>query len=147
MAFERITELSGAFDKTHPDPSKNYGVGGMHIRHVLKGEKGAVQFVAYLGQFLPHVVDRMVLTGKPGQNYSLYGTGADIGYHSHVPQYEDQPVIQECCPYLDGKPCYYDGSGLAADEFFKEDYIHNGTKNVWDMLEKRYVELFGEDSK
>jgi hypothetical protein len=45
------------------------------------------------------------------------------------------------CEWLDGKPCYYDGSGLAAEEYFKL-LVSEGSEAVWKKLEEYYEETF-----
>jgi len=132
--FEKIVTMSGAYDKRHPDPKKNYGIHGMDIRFVLKNEKGAVQFLAFTGIHLPHVAQEF-----KGREYFGEPTGADIGYHSPTPMYEGQEPM-DCDLMAEGK-CYYDGSGLQADEFMPE-FIAGGTDAVWKMLEKRHGEIF-----
>lgn len=136
--MERIIEISPAFDKRHKDPSKDYGIHACDLRMVLKGELGAMQFVLYTGWYLPHVVEE--LSRKGGL---LKPLPADVGYHSPKPMYDGQEAIQDECPYLDGKPCYYDGSGLYADTAFKV-LLKGGSDALWKFLEKEYVERFGE---
>ena len=68
---------------------------------------------------------------------------ADVGYHSPTPLYEGQTVCSDHCEYLDGKPCYYDGSGLFAEEVYQK-LVEGGSDEVWKILEERYMELFGE---
>jgi hypothetical protein len=58
--LERITEFAPAFDKRDPDPKKNYGIHGVDLRMVLKGEEGAVQFVLFTGWMLPHVAKELI---------------------------------------------------------------------------------------
>jgi len=45
------------------------------------------------------------------------------------------------CPYLDGKPCYYDGSGLNAERIF-DILVKEGSAGVWRELEVYYRETF-----
>lgn len=52
--FERIVDIRPAFDKRDPDPAKDYGIGACRIAFVLKGPKGAVQFVIGTDWYLPH---------------------------------------------------------------------------------------------
>ena len=40
--MERIIKFHQAYDKRHPNPSKNYGIHGVDLVFVLKGELGAV---------------------------------------------------------------------------------------------------------
>ena len=144
--LKRIVEFSPAYDKRDPDPSKNYGIHGMEIRFVLKGSKGAVQFLVFTNWFLPHVQKELYKKGEISTALK-YGDiepmGADIGYHSPIPQYEGQTIISDSCPYLDGRPCYYDGSGLRAQGFVPK-FLGGGDKTVWEMLAEEYNDQFGE---
>ena len=131
--FERITEIQMPYDKRHPDPSKNYGIHGMTLRFVLKGELGATQFVFYTGQYLPHVAEEF---WRKHDGYNPFkGMGADIGLHSPKPIYEGQTPMD--CHLLEGGKCYYDGSSLQAQEF-ESEFFSGGTDAIWKMLEGRY---------
>ena len=134
--MERIYEIAPAWDKRSSDPSKNYGVHSVEIRMILKGELGATQFAFSTGWYLPEVMAEGRIKQRPPM-------GVDVGYHSPHPQYEGQEVLMEDCPYLDGKPCYYKGSGLQADTLL-DTMIRKGGDAVWEELESRYRELFGE---
>jgi hypothetical protein len=139
VAFERIVTLSPAFDKRSPDPSKNYGIHGVDLRMILKGPLGATQFVLYTGWQLPHV--QAELDCKPlGQFPYLHHKPlpADVGYHWHKPQYDGQDSRK--CEYTPTGRCYYDGSGLQAEEVF-EILLREGSEGVWRELERRYHEL------
>lgn len=201
MNLERIFLIRPAFDKRDPDPRKDYGIHGAEMLFVLKGEKGAVQFMLYTNWQLPHVSkehDEKVLAmanklaGRPLDqtmlNVMYHPLPADVGYHSPVPMYEGQKpigatkILQEAmmrnvermrkarekgeemdmekwekweetsedtgtftpCEWLDGKPCYYDGSGLAAQEYFKV-LVTEGSEAVWKKLEEYYKETFHEE--
>lgn len=127
--FERITTLEPAYDLR----DKDCGVGAVTLRMVLKGKEGAVQFVLYTGWYpktATHIPDSMC---KPQP--------ADLGYHSPSPRYDGQDVIQEDCEYLNGKPCYYDGSGLNAYEAY-DILLKKGSKGVWKFLEGYYNDIF-----
>lgn len=133
--MEKIINFEPAYDKRSSDPKKNYGIHGVSIRFVLKGDKGAVQFLMYTPWHLPSV-------DKSGWPESLNEPmAADLGYHSLMPRYDGQSVIQKECPYLDGRPCYYDGSGLNAEPVM-ETLIAEGSDGVWKKLEEFYAELF-----
>jgi len=134
--MKRIVEFSPAFDKRDPDLEKNYGIHCVTLRMTLKGQRGAVQFVLFTGWQLPHIRDEF----KGRADRAL---PADIGYHSPVPMYEGQTKLTEACEYLDGRPCYYDGSGLAADRFF-DVMTQEGDAGVWRELERYYIETFEE---
>ena len=149
--MERIIEFSPAFDKRHPDPSKNYGVQGVEIRFVLKGELGAVQFLLFTNWMLPHVQvehDKRFLS-EPDQlsiDCLYHPMPADLGYHSFTPTYEGQIPISDSCEYLNGKPCYYDGSGLAAERVYQR-LLREGSDGVWTELEDYYESTFDAHRK
>ena len=105
------------------------GNDAMRIRFVLKGGKGAVQFLMCSGWY-PQVFN---IHARP---YAL-----DLGYHSPRPRYIGQKPIAESCEYLDGKRCYYDGSSLAADRIL-ERLLKEGSDAVWEELEEYYKEIF-----
>lgn len=157
MGFERIVTCSPAFDGRpasagglaewrtpgmRPDdgtPHTNYGIGGVVITFILKGDAGAVQFKINTDWYPPHVQK------VSHQREWLRPDGWDVGYHSPTPQYEGQEPIAEPgeCPYVpEGCPCYYDGSGLRAEEWVKEYLLPGGSEAVWKALEEEYATLF-----
>ena len=170
MNTERILEFEPAFDKRHPDPDKNYGIHGVTMRFVVKGPLGAVQFVLYTNWQLPHVRAEQERRGC-GQYCLNKAMPADLGYHSPKPMYEgDTPMgatrvewedndgsipgfdvakvpksyptgTFTPCEYLDGAPCYYDGSGLNAERIF-DVLCAEGDDGVWRALEEYYAETF-----
>lgn len=137
--LERIVECSPAFDKRHSDPSKNYGIGSMTIRFVLKGPEGATQFMIGTDWYLPHVQSE--LRHKEAFEREVKPMGWDIGYHARTPQYDSQSPMEGPCDYLAGGSCYYDGSGLAAEDFVP-CFLEGGSDAVWAMLTERYNDLF-----
>ncbi len=149
--MEKIVEFYPAFDKRDINPSKNYGVCGVRLRMTLKGEKGAVQFVLNTNWHLPHVADEtnhrtlMKANSDKLDEFSLkcayHPMPVDLGYHSPIPLYEGQSVVSESCEYLDGKPCYYDGSTLNAEKIYNV-LLHEGSDGVWRELEDFYKKVF-----
>lgn len=144
--MKRIVEMTPAYDKRNIDPSKSYGIHGVELRMVLKGNKGAVQFVLYTNWQLPHVTkeqDQKILNRRLDLidlKVTYHPLPADLGYHSLKPHYEDQKPMADC-PYLNGKPCYYDGSGLAAEHVY-EILLKEGSEGVWKYLEDYYKCIF-----
>ena len=135
--MKRLIEWTPAYDLRDADPTKNYGIGSMRARFVLMGEHGAVQFLLYTGWYLEH--NREEYRHTPGVGGPM---AADLGYHSYKPHYEEQEPIADSCPYLNGAPCYYDGSGLAADRVF-EVFLTEGEEALWEELEDYYRDTFG----
>ena len=140
--FTQNIIFSPAYDKRSPNPSENYGIHGVDMRFILTGDKGTVQFVVYTNWYLPHV--QKEFEDKPMRNYNPFvPIAADVGYHSPKPMYEGQYVMAESCEYLGGKPCYYDGSVLQAEDYFRT-LVSEGGEAVWKRLEDYYCELFEE---
>lgn len=142
--FERILEFRPAFDRRHPDPSKNYGIHGVEMRWLLKGSEGTVQFLLYTNWHLPHVATEH----REGPSVLFQPLPADLGYHSPVPMYESHKPINDGkpCSYLDGRPCYYAGSILMADEIFAV-LVKKGEAALWSRLEQCYTDTLGTKAR
>jgi hypothetical protein len=137
--------ISAAYDKRDPDPKKNYGMHGCTLSFVLTGELGAVQFVLYTNWQLPHVTEERWSKYEDDFTRRLLTEPmpVDLGYHSPKPMYAGQTVVTKSCPYLNDKPCYYDGSGLNAEPVYKL-MLEGGSDAVWKELEEYYTHTFGE---
>lgn len=145
--YERIVELTPAWDRRSNDPKKNYGVHNVDLRMLVKGEHGATQFVLSTGWLLPETIG---ITSETMYKYSkhlafrntsdLFPMVIDLGYHARKPQYEDQWQSPEC-EYVPEGRCYYDGSSLDAYRVF-EILLREGHYGVWKELEDYYRELF-----
>lgn len=127
---------------------KSHGVHGMTLLFVLSGPKGATQFVIFTN-WLPSTVEQhhVAIDDRKRKTLSDWEAhvrfdpmGADVGFHAHVPQYEGQIPMGDSCEWLGGKPCYYDGSGLAAEDLLSR-FLKEGTNAVWETLKARYEEL------
>lgn len=147
MNFEREIIFTPAFDRRHENPSKNYGIHGVDMRWILKGEEGAVQFDVYTNWHLPHVVEEMdekILNNRSLDRIDLKITYHPmpeyIGYHSPKPLYEGQEPMSQECEYVNGE-CYYGGSRLHAKKVF-EIFVKEGGEAVWKYLEEYYQEIF-----
>lgn len=158
--FERIVKIAPAFDHV----AQGGGRHGVTMSFVLKGQKGAVQFVLFTNWFLPEcqeVMDEAVME-KPDQvtiSALLHPLPAGLRVHSPKPLSEgDQPerqilkraldlLIPPCpgqarsrsCPYS-GHPdglCYSDESFTAGDAIFQA-LVAGGDDGLWGALEERY---------
>jgi len=144
--MERITELTPAYDKR----AEGKGQHCVELLMLLKGDKGVVQFRLFTGWDAGSIckpADYNWKTCRVNTNSeisSLFPMPADLGYHSPTPRYEGQTSMGTC-RYLDGKPCYYDGSSLEAYRIYSI-LVHEGSEAVWKELEKYYKELFEEDA-
>jgi hypothetical protein len=134
--FERRIEFTPAYDKRHPNPKKNFGIHGVGLRFVLIGPDGATQFLVYTNWHLEHVRQE-----QKAENIFNAPIPADVGYHSRKPMFAGHTPMPGVCDIL-GVPCYYDGSGLVAENLFDE-FCERGTPAVWEHLEKKYYDMFG----
>lgn len=139
--FEKITEVYPSYDKRDPNPKKNYGISSCKINFILKGNEGAVQFLIGTNWYIPSAREHINKFSRTDSGYQKKPDGWDLGYHSYKPMYEGHSLLAHACDILDGKPCYYDGSGLRAEEMI-EDFIAGGTDWLWKRLEKEYNERF-----
>lgn len=128
--FEQRIEFHPAYDRR----DEGLGIHGLEMRFVLVGPNGATQLVLYTNWMLPHIA-KSDLYNEP--------LPADRGYHSPVPQYDGHGILVRECEYLGGRPCYYDGSSLAAAELF-DVLVEQGDDGVWAELYNDYCGLFGE---
>ena len=123
--LQKLIEFVPAFDRK----SEDKGIGALHIKFLLRGPEGAVQFALNTGWYSPHI------------EYYREPLPTDLRYHSPVLQYETQTVISESCPYIHNQPCYYDGSTLAAEDVFKL-LVVDGEHAVWRRLLQYYNNIF-----
>lgn len=147
--LERLVIAQPAYDKRSPIPEKNYGIGAVRFVFVLKGSRGAVHFVFSSGMYLPSAVEHLIRVhherGWDLEHMARSGLapmGFDVGYHSPRPMFEGQSVAQESCEYLNGKPCYCDGSALVASKWM-DLFLRGGTEWLWRALEEEYRDRFG----
>ena len=145
--FEKIIDLTPAYDKRDKNPSKNYGIGSVQIRFVLKGKKGAIQFLVGTDWYLSE--NQKEMTDNPLRGASIRGIkpdGWDVGYHSPKPMFDGQTSMGPC-QYLDGKECYYDGSSLRADDWVEKFLLPGGSEAVWKEMIKEYESTFESDTE
>jgi len=140
--MEKIVRFEPGYDSG----TRERGIGSMQIRFVLKGELGAVQ-ILFGTDWYPRSAQERLHTMGLDRLYSEYlhmkPDAWDVGYHSPTPQYEGHTPSSDSCEFLDGKPCYYDGSSLAADPV-RDAFLEKGEESVWAVAKDRYIELFGE---
>lgn len=121
----------------------SHGRHGLTIRFVSQGKDGAVQFVLFTG-WLPQYTQ----PSKIGLR-ELHGLDecrtipADLGYHSKNPRYEGQKPVQKSCEFCDGQPCYYDGSGLNANDAMYA-LCNGGHDALWEFLDAYYETVFND---
>lgn len=161
VEFEKGYDCGGpngcAFGQSTCAPGKGgyHGMHGANMRFLLKGAFGTVDFVVYTNWYAKDTVERIENDKKRwvprgsgsfdvGHLASLFfgPMPADLGYHALDVSESRKEWMQprDNCPYLDGKPCYYDGSGLNAEPVF-ELLVTQGSEAVWDYLHDYYVDV------
>ena len=138
--MQRIVKFTPAYDRRDPDPHQSYGVHGVNLLMILKGSRGAVQFLLFTNWHLPHVVKEY---GNTVPLFVAAPLPADLGYHSPKPMFEGHTPMGPC-EVLDGEECYYDGSGLEALRVY-DVLVAEGGEAVWRELEDYYWRVFGGD--
>lgn len=135
--YEHIVSFSSGFTcerwlANKKDP-QNHGIGCVDILFLVRNERGAIQF-------------RLLSGWYPNWHEKTYGHGdtplpSDLGYHALEPQYEGQTMMTEHCPWLNDRPCYYDGSTLNAKEPFNI-LVNQGESALWKFLRDYHREIF-----
>lgn len=141
-AFEKIQRVRLPFDRRHAEDSKNYGIHGLDVWFILKGPKGATQFMFTANAYLPHV--QLEHRAKGWLRDDRPYEGYDVGYHSLYPQFDGQEP--QDCDIFPGHKCYYDGSSLQAERWANHIFSIRGKcldDTVWDKLEEEYEDRFG----
>jgi hypothetical protein len=129
--FTRILAFEPGYDKR----DDGYGVYGMNLRFVLKGELGAVQFLLYTDFDVSSL--REGITGRSSRAVGPMPAG--LGYHALKPLRDGQCASD--CEYVEGGKCYYDGSGLNAEDPF-DILTDDGEPALWKFLEQYYRATF-----
>lgn len=159
--FRKEIKFEPGYNYLHETGPKRRGQHGMTIRFLLHGSKGSTVFALGTSWTPPGQVDadktrengyhseaihcdRWELTEIGGLmapvrfGYTRPPSGYDLGYHWRTPLYEGQEeYVRDNCEFLDGDQCYYDGSGLQANEVLA-DFIVEGDEAVWRWLHERY---------
>lgn len=123
--------------------------GDRRLLYLLQGPKGAVQLVAYV--LLPDSPMMKVIGDNAGGLWDAYPVDGgflmplDLGYHSPVFMYAGQEPLEQACEWLDGEPCYYDGSTPNAERLFR-DWNERGQddSHIEYILTLFYRGTFGE---
>ncbi len=142
--FETIVWVQPAYDRL----SEGCGIGACRIIFILKGPLGAVQFMIGTEWYVPSAREHLLQFAHTSERcLEMKPTGWDVGYHSPKPMYESHSPISGSCELVEGGQCYYDGSGLMADEWV-DDFVAGGTKWLWPKLREQYAFWFeGEQEK
>lgn len=162
--MKHIVKFLPAWDRTDPDPKKNYGISDVEIRFWVIGDKGIVEYQLGTGWHLPHVVDRRleamkhnVYIGKEDfllRRWSSPAFSYDICYYSPVRVSEDDICWEEGVTIVpvDWKPVFYgyryepEENGKYTTDYVYEKFLTDGEDFLWKYLEDYYVAVFGADN-
>jgi len=136
--MDKTIHFYPAFDKRHPDPKQNYGIGGVTIQFILKGELGAVDVVFGTKWYLPEIQIDLFHKDK---YFEVQPTGSGLWYHSPIPNSDGQEATHDC--NIIGDPCYSGVTFLGSDPY-RDALLAGGSDAVWRKLEEYYVERLGE---
>lgn len=99
------------------------------VEFLVHGQLGTVQFV--------FMVDL-----RSGENLLQSTYAVDVGYHWDRKRYKGQLKFDNCTVREQGK-CWYDGSGLTANDWL-EVLQRDGSDAVWPLMEEYYNDLAKE---
>jgi hypothetical protein len=123
-----------AYDKRTDNPATNYGIHGMEVRFYYGNKyEGIIQFVIYTNWHLLHVTKEQ--DAKYESHFLCHPLPADAGYHSPEPEYEGQAEFD--CDLLKCGKCYYDGSGLQAEEWFAQ-FLAGGEERLRELMKEEW---------
>lgn len=132
--LEKVVRFFPAYDFRNPNSQKNYGVGDIQVCMLLKGERGAVDFIFNTGIFLRKTLKKTHNLARRGE--------VNVGYHSYERFFEWQNSHKDC-NFLNGKVCYNGSSGLDAQKYL-DILINKGDNVVWELLKEYYFKVFSE---
>lgn len=149
-----------AWDKTNPDPKKDYGVSCLTILFHVVGTKGVVEFELSTNWYQEHVMKRRLERLKQevllGEEDFLLRWATDP-YPMDVCYFAFERVSEEDIYFENGvlnldevRPYYYgylfrDKNGNRATDFAYRKLVDEGDESLWQYLEEYYVDTFGED--
>jgi len=125
-----------------PESWGSHGRHGLQIRFVSKGAIGAVQFVIYTG-WTPQYVEPSSVNYRRCVWGNLPPIPVDLGCHSKTPIYEGDEPASASCSFLDGAPCYYEGSSLNAGDAMYA-LVNGGDEALWAFLDAYYESVFND---
>lgn len=135
--FERIVSFMPGFVCPVSGP-KSHGIHGVDMIWVLKGDKGAVDFVLFTG-WMPQTAGRLAsMVGLPP-------VPASIGWHSNTPLFPAHGKRKGKCPWVDG-PCYPDTSFTLSEKAFAI-LTAEGEEPLWAFLESCYRNQFDKSPR
>ena len=137
--FQREVHFAAAYDKRAPEPSKNYGIHGVHITFTVKRGGEGLTFSLSTNWQLPHVQEETDARPYDPSHPWLFHKPQPFGvdYHFREPEYDDQHRRDKC--EVTGAHCYSDGSALLGDDFMRT-LIEGGDAALFARMEQQFLE-------
>jgi hypothetical protein len=137
-----------AYDKRDLEPTKDYGVGGILMNFVIKGDHGAINFVLSTNFVLPQTLEfwqkKKEITKQIDLSYWLR-PNTDLCFHGLKPKYEGHKSHNDCC-WMPGKECYVECDSFGGDEAYQA-LLTGGSEAMWQYMEKRYREELMDEAE
>jgi hypothetical protein len=151
--FTRRIEFQVGYDhREFPEDCGGGGHGqhGMQMRFVLIGPRGAVQWMTAMTNWVPGNVELDLIANVslvPCHHKIRDGYAVDLGYHApERPAWDTgEHMVERKCDLLPGGTCFYDGSGLAAEDLVP-GFLDHGPHAVWAALARHYATVFHDDT-
>ena len=159
--MKRIVKFYPAWDRTDPDPKKNYGVRDIDLRFLVVGKDKAVEFQLSTNWYLEHVMKKRLEAMKHDvwvqkDDFLLKTFIApyplDVCYYSPKRLSEDDAEWEDglsdksiisCAPIFYGYKYEEEESGYRSPEHAYHLLLEKGEDDLWEYLENYYSEVFG----
>jgi hypothetical protein len=141
--FTHQIVFSPAWDKRDPNPSKNYGVHGVHITFTIRKDGEGLTFSIGTNWHLPHV--QLETDNRPSDSrfpflfHKPLAFGVDI--HLKTKPNEYSPHREHC--EVTGGECWSKGSALLGEEFL-QTLIEKGDEALFRRMELQFEEWKGK---
>lgn len=150
-----------AWDKTDPDPKKNYGVNCLTILFHVIVDRGVVEFELSTNWYQEHVMQKRLDAMKQdvwsGKKDFLIRTWIEP-YPMDVCYFAFERISEDDIYFEDGvrnlsevRPYYYDHKFMdekyekQAKEVAYRKLVDEGDESLWQYLEEYYINTFGKD--
>ena len=134
---ERAIFMVPAFEAIDPDPSKNYGIGGVHINFAMRKGYMVIEVGFLTNWFLPETQER--LADRPDSYFRPLPTCEGLFFH-HPKRSSEWQRKNEKCKLMGGKTCYGEAGSALYGEKITERLLKEGGNAVRDEIEQAFRE-------
>lgn len=142
--LERAVQFVPGRDGPSVEDGHYYAVTDLQIRWLLRGPRGVAQFVLGTDWLPTTAAAAYARTGRiPATLWAA--TPQDLGSHTETPQGPWDRLLMPACPYLDSRPCFYEGSTVDAEAVYAA-FTTEGEPAIWRALMAKYQTLRSPDA-